>query len=208
MDLSSDSERILIFARLRSKASHLAVEGSSFSVVQPELGLQGIRGLDTLLSGSYINIEKGEGKPTTQFEGSTRSSNEREIETGVTYFLRANFGDSIQVGNPILFRGIKVGTVTSLSLDSRGRGVDVEISVQKEYVTLIRTNSVFWQKAAVSADLGLFRAQIEISSMQSLMQGGIVFATPNDAGKIANAESHFNLQENPPENWKTWAPEL
>ncbi len=43
--LSADTKEVVVEARLNREAHHLAVEGTSFGIVEPEVGFEGIRGL-------------------------------------------------------------------------------------------------------------------------------------------------------------------
>lgn len=204
-----DSNQVLVRARLKSNAAHLAVEGSQFSVVQAEVGLQGISGLDTLFQGSYIKVEQGKSeKAQMKFEGTIPSIPAVQSSESVRYFLRSSTADSVAEGDPVLYRGIPIGRVSALALELQGRWVTIEILVKVENVQLIRTNTLFWRKAAVHADLSLFGAEIEMSSLRSMMKGGIVIATPDDAGELALAEATFDLRKNAPDGFESWKPSL
>ena len=108
-------------------------------------------------------------------------------------------------GNGVVYNG-RSGALVKLSPGARE--IRVQINVEKEYVRLIRTNTVFWRKMGISADLGLFGSKINIGSLESILKGGIALATPDEAGKIANAESTFSLAKEPPKKWEEWAPRL
>ena len=67
LQFSDDFSRVEVRARLSKEAAHFLRRDSRFWVVKPHLGVRGISGLNTLISGSYIEIEPGEGAPQTLF---------------------------------------------------------------------------------------------------------------------------------------------
>jgi len=75
-------------------------------------------------------------------------------------------------------------------------------------VNLIRTNSVFWRKAGIKADLGLFNSEIKVNSFDSIMHGGIEFFTPNNPGAVAKAQSRYPLHGEAPKDSGKWNPQL
>lgn len=55
--VTTDIEGVIVRIRMNSKASKpYMTEYAKFWIVKPEVGFSGISGLDTLLSGTYINV--------------------------------------------------------------------------------------------------------------------------------------------------------
>ena len=61
-------------ARLHKPAAGLAREGSQFWIVEPRVSVGQVTGLDTLLSGSYIQVAPGSGAETTQLRRPRQSA--------------------------------------------------------------------------------------------------------------------------------------
>ena len=55
--------------RLLEEASRVARGGSRFWIVRPQLGLNAVAGLETLIGPRYINVLPGEGPPQRRFIG-------------------------------------------------------------------------------------------------------------------------------------------
>ena len=68
VELKEDLSGVRVDVRLTKNAAALAREGSQFWVVRPEIGLSGIRGLDTLFSGARITVKPGRGAPASAFQ--------------------------------------------------------------------------------------------------------------------------------------------
>ncbi|MFN3455887.1 MAG: MCE family protein, partial [Pseudobdellovibrio sp.] len=80
--------------------------------------------------------------------------------------------------------------------------------IESKYSKLIRTNTLFWRKEAIKADIGLLGADISVGSLEQIMKGGIELATPNEMGELAKAGAEFTLSEEAPKEVKQWNPKL
>src|SRR5262249_48381696 len=52
--LSDDRAHVVVSARVRREAADIAREGSIFWIVRPEVGIETVRGLGTVITGPYI----------------------------------------------------------------------------------------------------------------------------------------------------------
>lgn len=59
--LTKDTTHVEVEARLTAAAESLAREGSQFWIVRPEVGAGGLHGLETIVSGPYIQVQPGGG---------------------------------------------------------------------------------------------------------------------------------------------------
>jgi paraquat-inducible protein B len=85
----------------------------------------------------------------------------------------------------------------------------VQARVRAEYAPLVRLNSKFWNAGGIDVRLGLFKgAEISAQSAQTLLSGGIEFATPPEPGPLAANNAVFDLNEKPKDEWKNWAPSI
>ncbi|MEN0060185.1 MAG: MlaD family protein [Bdellovibrio sp.] len=208
--ISEDLKRAVVEVDLQRKAEGFAVEGSKFWLVSPKVTLQGVTGLETILEGPYIAVTPGksEGARKMEFRGGMGTELEDPLEDTSVYWLETASADSVGVGDPVTFRGFKVGAVSKIGLAKTAQAVQVQINIENKYVKLIRENTVFWQKAAVQAQLGLFKSEVKISSLESMLKGGVEFFTPTEAGPVATGQKKFPLLADPPEKWQEWNPNL
>jgi len=208
IELTPDVKGVIAIIRLDRSAKNLAVEGSDFFIVQPQIDYRGIRGLETILSGSYIRIDLGKGKSKFEFEGKTEGTNTDPNELVIRYFLSTEAVESIGLGDSVNYRGMKIGSVTNISFSKGGQSIKVEIGIEKKFVRYIRENTFFWQSAGIEANLGLFGSKIKVGSLESIIKGAINIATPDPAGKMALAEAQFSLLKSAPKDFEKWAPNL
>ncbi|MBX3041010.1 MAG: MCE family protein [Bdellovibrionaceae bacterium] len=208
--ISEDGKDVIAHVLLQRDAEHFAVKGSKFWVVLPNVNFQGVSGLETLFEGTYIAAQPGsaKGPRETAFKGHIGAETTESLEDTIIYYLETDQLGSVSVGNAVTFRGLKVGVVSLVNLSKDSRTVIVQINIQKKYTKLVRTNSIFWRKVGVQANLGFFSAEVKINSLESLMRGGIDLWTPENAGPIAEGQSKFTLSASPPKGWEKWNPKL
>lgn len=211
VNISEDGKRAEVIVSLEKNASQFAVEGSQFYLIYPKVGFEGVSGLETLISGSYITIEPGKKKNAkkTLFEGNlSKQQSKNPEEATSTYILETAHAESISIGDNIFFRGIVIGQVSLVRLNKTGQAVLVDIDIKNQHTRLIRENTVFWKKQGIKANLGLFGSDIRINSLDTILKGGIEIATPPEVKGMAKSYSKFPLLNDEPKNREKWNPEL
>lgn len=204
--LSEDLKTVIVHASLNRDAEKLARENSKFWIVEPELGIAGARNLDTLVSGKYIAVEPGDGEPEKEFAG-LETPPDQQPDLGLKITLVANQLGSLKKGRHIYYRDLQVGTIGESVLSEGSRFVEVQAIIKPEYSKLVRTNSVFWNSSGLSVDVGLFKgAEVQASSLENLLRGGISFATPPEPGPLAEEGRRFPLNRQADDEWQEWAP--
>lgn len=208
VDLSEDGRQVVVLVRMQRTARKLAVEGSRFQLIEPQVSLDGIQGLETLIKGVYIDLEPGKPDAPQKLKFVGQPNSVVNNEPGVTFVLRSRFLDGVSDGAPLIYRGIRVGQVQEVRLNPEAQWVETRVRLEQKYRHLVRANTSFWVKKAVQADVGLLGASLELASIEGMMKGGISMATPAPAGKLAPPGAPFLLQEEEPKNWKEWNPNL
>lgn len=135
--VSEDTEGVIVRVRMNSKAATPYItEKARFWIVKPEVGFSGVSGLDTLLSGTYINVysEKG-GTFRERHIGLTQPY--QDTSKGKYFHLKSADGKNISEGMPIFYKNIKVGKVAYKYLSLDETYVDVIIFVDNQYASYI-----------------------------------------------------------------------
>ncbi|MGF1758713.1 MlaD family protein [Photobacterium sagamiensis] len=191
-----------IKARLFPKyAEVVAKSGSYFWAVKPKLSLTGSKNLDSLLS-TYIAVAPGDGHYSQTFKlGSAEL-----VKSGLTFVLESEDRNSISEGTPLLYRDIQVGQVVKVSLGELADRVMIDAQIEQEYSHLVRTDTVFWNASGLDVTIGLTGANIQTGTVDSMLRGGIAFATPEKQplSPQAKANRHFLLYKDAKPEWKTW----
>jgi paraquat-inducible protein B len=210
VQISEDSKKTLLQVRLNKDVKHFAMEGSKFWIVSPKVSFQGVAGLDTIMDGIYLSVEpaKIKGNRVDTFEGSDISDITESSENMSVFIIESKSVESIAEGNSITYRGLTIGSVSKLTLSKTGQIILIQINIENEYAGLIRTNTKFWRKVGINADVGLFGANIKLNSIESILKGGIALATPDKNGPPAKAFAHFTLEKEAPKDFEKWNPAL
>ncbi len=150
-----------------------------FWIVTPKVTAQGITGLSTVLSGVHIEGSWDEqvGQPATRFQGATDAPLIRPGQSGLQIAFRTVANGQLTDDAPILFRGIEVGRVGRAKIAPRGNYAIVEALIFEEHRNLINATTRFWDASGFSVNIGPSGAEIDFSSLATLVGGGITFDT-------------------------------
>jgi paraquat-inducible protein B len=202
---------VRIRVRLTKSAASLASTGAQFWIVHPEIGFSGVRGLDTLVSGVHLNVLPGKGPPAEHFTGLDQTPAPNITDQGRTFILQSDRLGSLTTGAPVFYREFKVGEVESSRLSDDSTAVLIRIHLEACYGDLVRTSSKFWNTGGFSFKVSLFGgAELKDTSLESLVTGGVAFATPNDAtlAPAAPDDAQFTLASEPDKEWLKWSPKI
>jgi paraquat-inducible protein B len=207
--LSKDQHYVEVSARLDRSAAGVARQGTLFWIVRPEVSIAGISGLQTIVSGAFIQVEPGQGLKTNNFTGLEQEPLiPTEERPGLRLVLLTTQLRSINEGTPVFYRGVQVGQTGRNSLDEDAQTVHIEVYIHPQFMPLVRENSKFWNSGGIDVSLGLFGAHASAHDIQTLVTGGISFATPDNPGQPASNGTAFRLYEKAQDEWVTWAPAL
>ncbi len=197
IELQEDGEGVVVVARMDRSVTPYLNENSKFWIVKPEVGVSGISGLDTLISGTYINMfAQKNGNYKENFAGLDHAY--RNIGGGEYFLLNTTRGDSsVKVGTPIYLKNVKVGQVEYVVLALDDASVDVIVFIDKRYVPYIHTDSKFWVRSTLDAGLQNGNLDITVAPVTDLIQGAIEFSTTGkDANRTVPNSFVFELYKN------------
>jgi paraquat-inducible protein B len=207
LKLTQDRQRVAVKVQLDTAAASIAQAGSVFWIVRPELKLGAVSGLRTIVLGNYITVQPGHGARTNIFIGVEKAP--IEPIKALDIVLLAVKLDSLQPQSPVFYRGIQVGEVLDCRLSDDARDVLIHARISEQYVALVRLNSKFWNAGGIDFHLGLFSgAKITAESAQTLISGGVAFATPPDFQNAATNGAVFSLNEKSDATWEKWSPAI
>src|ERR1700693_5697548 len=115
--LNRDMSRVYVRARMRRSVEPHLSAATRFWIVRPRVGVGGISGLSTLVSGSYIEMYPGppasssSKKPERSFVGLDDPPALTPDTPGRTFTLRTDDLGSLIGGSPVSYRGVPVGEI-------------------------------------------------------------------------------------------------
>ncbi|MDX2081094.1 MAG: MlaD family protein [Terrimicrobiaceae bacterium] len=188
----SDGE-VEVSARLRPGYGFLRTSGSQFAVVRPQISLQGVSSLETMLSGIYIECVPGSGGDfRDSFRGRETGAPEALAQDRFRIFLTSPM-TRVTPGAPVLFRDFQIGAVLSKELSKDGATQRLEVGIEPRYRSFIRTNSVFLDASGTVAKIGPFRIELPKESIVD-PAGRIALQNPEKAGEPVREGHEFELR--------------
>ncbi|QFU23109.1 MCE family protein [Shewanella eurypsychrophilus] len=191
-------------------AKHFTQVDAEFFLVDAEISLSGIKAPETILTGPYVGVKPGVSLQSSHHFNGAITSSVQTKEGWLQFTLEDSTLGSIKAGTPIIFRGIKIGSIDAYRLSDKGNSVQMSAHIEPKYRHLVNQSSQFWDLSGVKIDVGLFSgAKIETGSLESILAGGVGVVTEMQTksdNQLAE-DAHFILHKQLAPNWVNWAPE-
>lgn len=196
--LTDDLTHVEIKARLNSGMEKLLHNDSVFWVVKPQVGREGISGLGTLLSGAYIELQPGmKGNAPERYNLLDSPPLAPPDAKGIRVILDSNKAGQLTPGDPVLFRGYRVGSVETSTFDTQKRTMSYQLFINAPNDRLVTSNVRFWKDSGIAVDLTSAGMRVEVGSLTTLFGGGVSFDVPEglDLGQPVAENSAFKLYD-------------
>lgn len=192
---AEDLTQVTAWARIDKEIAPYLDQDATFWVVRPEVSARGISGLNTVLSGVYIEgaWDQEAGPVVTNFEGADRPPLVQPGRPGRRITLRTDDGRMISAGAPVLFRGIEVGRLEHPRLTVSGNSIVVDAFIEAPHDRRINSATRFWDSSGFSVSIGPGGLSLDVDSIASLVAGGIEFDTVFDGGRPVSAATVFDI---------------
>jgi paraquat-inducible protein B len=191
--LSKDLQHVVVTVRMNREAEPFLTDKAQFWIVKPRFFAGAVTGLETLVSGSYIELQPSvvDGQPTHEFTGLETPPVLTSDVPGHTFLLQAARLGNISLGSPVSFRDLDVGEVLGWDLGNMAETVTVHAFVRAPYDAYVHDNSRFWNDSGAKVTLGPNGLQLQVDSLRAVLLGGIAFDTPKQGrGFPKSAENH------------------
>jgi paraquat-inducible protein B len=197
ISINEDLKTIRVTAQMTSTATGFLKKTTSFWVVKPQVGVGGISGLGTLLSGPYIELRPGTGEDQRHFGGLTTPPVLKSHVDGKEFILETSNLGSMRPGTVINFHGIPVGEVLSHKLSDDATSIHLSIFINAPYDQFVRRNTRFWVDSGVDLSASADGFKVRTGPLISLLSGGIAFrASPKDTpAEVEPENSLFQLYD-------------
>ncbi len=195
--LSPDNMQVLVRVSFGRSAQNMARADTRFWVVRPRVGVSGVSGIDTLLSGAYIGVDRGHSDESQyRFTGMEIPPAIVNDMAGSQFMLEADDLGSLDINSPVYYRRIPVGRITSYQLRKDGKGVDLQVFIDAPYDRLVTADSRFWNVSGVDLSVGSDGFQLRTQTIAAIMAGGIAFFTPdNPTHGVVYKQTRYRLAQ-------------
>jgi paraquat-inducible protein B len=182
--LSENYDYIEVKAMMNKGTERMLNDQTQFWVVKPRIGSGGASGLDTILSGSYIQILPG--------NSTTKQLNFTALELppvtslstkGTRVILSHKEAGKLSVGDPVTYQGFTVGRVEKTSFNLEEKQAQYQLFIFEPYNDLLLSGSQFWLTSGIDVKLNADGFNIKLDSLESILSGGVTFGVPD--GELA-----------------------
>ncbi len=217
---SEETVGVTALVLLNDLGSPYARQGTKFWKVEPQIGLVGSKNVAALLDGAFIGLLPShdlQAQQKNEFQALELAPTVEQLSYGLNIKLTTDRLGSVRVGNPVLYRQIKVGKVIGVDLSPTADQVNIFINIAKRYAPLVNGQSQFWNTSGINIEAGIFSGvNIDSESIETLIAGGIAFATPmsdSESDKKLNGKSpmlpaSFILHQDVDKDWLEWQPKI
>jgi hypothetical protein len=205
-----DLQGIVAEARLVRSGQRFARQGTQFWIERPDVSLDRLRGLDTIVAGPYVAVRAGNPSATVchEFEGLSVAPVLTGTDTGVEFLLFSAERRALENGAPVMYRGLQIGRIVSVGLAYDARQVEARAFVDGPFVDLLRTNTRFWSHSGMDLSLGLTGINLNMDNLITIAKGGVALATPDPPGERIHTGHRYELLAEPPSGWQDWSPRI
>ncbi len=196
ISLKEGGNGVIVTVRMNKDAEQFLNKDAKFWIVKPKIDKTGITGLETLVSGSYIQLYgTTKGNFRKHFVGLEEPFLDEKNIKGKYFTLNAPNSYDLEQGSLVYCRNIEVGEIKHVKLSSDGSFVEFIIFVKEPYYKFINGQTQFWYMSNFKIDISKSRLDMSLASSNQIIYGGIAFSTPN---KQINQyplkkEQHFTL---------------
>ncbi|TNC69149.1 MlaD family protein [Rubellimicrobium roseum] len=171
-------DHVVVSVRVDPDVAPYVDEDAQFWVVRPEITTQRITGLETVLSGVFIegSWDTTPGEIQDEYVGRATTPLLRAGQEGLEFTLRSVDG-TLTSEVPILYQGVTVGQVGEPRVGEDGVSIIAPAVVFAPYDRLVTEATVFWDASGFALSVGAAGAEVSFDSLSSLIVGGLAFDT-------------------------------
>ncbi|KEZ79234.1 intermembrane transport protein PqiB [Salinisphaera hydrothermalis] len=198
VSLADNYKGAVVTVQMNPDTGKLLGDDAQFWVVKPRVGPQGISGLNTIISGAYLQMRPADKRSDKRhFKVQDNPPPTPSNKPGLTVKLVNSGDNTLSVGDPIVYQGQNVGQIEDSQFSVAKRQTVYTVFIGKPYSQLITNVTQFWLRSGVDLHLGSDGVDVQLGSLQSVLAGGITFGQPEDVdtGKPAKDGARFKLYE-------------
>ena len=179
MTLDDNTKGVIVTLSMTRAATRLLVEDSQIWVVRARYSSAGISGLNTLLSGNYIELQPGiSKKPRWGFIGLENPPPTPPGVPGVRFKLIADQAGGLGPGSAIIYKGIEVGKLETRVFHPESGRVEFSAFMEGAYARLVNEQTRFYNSGGLDLQIGAEGVQLRVSSLESLLTSSVTFTDP------------------------------
>ena len=195
VQLQPDQKGVILTAKIRKESADLMKKDTQFWVVKPRIDQNGVTGLGTLISGSYISLAPGgkDSEAAIKFTVSDLPPITAAGQSGLRLKLAGKNSKMANVGSPVLYENHTVGTVESAKFNPADQTVEYSVFIQSPNESLVNSGSRFWLESGVNVRLDGGGIKVDSPPLSALLSGAIAFDSPAKAAPAKSGGPNWTL---------------
>jgi paraquat-inducible protein B len=198
ISLNEKGDGVTVTARMGKNTHKLLVEDSNFWIVTPKVSLSGISGLETLISGVYIEIYPGlSDKRQDKFTALNSPPITPKGTPGLHIKLTSHDDFAYSKGDPIIYKGLTVGQIEDVYFNIEERVAYYNVFIKSPYHELVTVNSRFWDISGLTIDLNANGVTVKTGNVETMLTNGVTFGIPEGMplGDVVTESEQFSIYE-------------
>ncbi len=198
ISLNEKGDGVTVTARMAKKTQRLLVEDSNFWIVTPKISLSGVSGLETLISGVYIEVSPGTSDESQdKFTALNSPPITPKGTPGLHITLNSNEEFAYSKGDPIIYKGLSVGQIEDVYFNIEERVVYYNVFIKSPYHELVTTNTRFWDVSGLTIDLNAEGITVKTGNVETILTNGVTFDVPDGMplGNAVTERDYFDIYD-------------
>jgi len=176
--LTDDLQAVKIKARMEKVVVPFLGDTTDFWVVTARLTGATLSGVNTLLSGNYIEAD-WRSKPSERKRKFIGLDVQPQTPTGTPgrhLRLGSFYEDQIKIGAAIYYRSVEVGQIETRGLSEDLSRIEYRAFIRAPYDRLINASTRFWEVSGLNVELNDSGVKFRMISLDAIFNGGVSFA--------------------------------
>ena len=181
VQLSEDLKGVIIRAEMTKDAERLLRRDTQIWVVRARYSSAGISGLNTIVSGNYLELQPGvDGQQKKDFRGLETPPITPPGVPGLHIQLTSEAASGLGPGAGITYKGINVGKIESRVFHPETGELVFSAFIDNEYANLVNHRTHFWNNSGIDLKVGPDGVALHTGTLESILAGGVTFNQPDD----------------------------
>lgn len=191
VELTNDIKGVIITLDMNADATRLLVDDTQIWVVRARYSSAGISGLNTLVSGNYIELQPGVSKkPRRHFTGLENPPPTPPGVPGVRIKLIAEQAGGLGPGASIVYKGITVGKLETRVFYPETGVVEFNAFIEGQYARLVNEQTRFYNSGGLDLKVGAEGVSLRTGTLESLLSSTVTFTEPQNQAAHPIANGH------------------
>lgn len=163
---------VIAKAYVYDKYKYLLSTNSKFLLEEVEVSFDGIKNLNTVITGKYISIDYKKGELKSFFEIEENSSL-KALKKDLLITFYSESLNSITKKSKIYFKNIAIGNVVDYALTKDYKKVKIRALIKSEYKNLVNNRTLFYDMSSKLVELEGLNLNINNIGLKPLLDGAI-----------------------------------